>query len=381
MSNRFQRVILLPGIHKTGSTAIQEHLGSQKEKLVSEQSLLPVVVQREITTALAAAELVAPEARKEAFFAALLDFRSEEEQQVETLLLSWEGFAGGMTGGYSEARERTQFLVECLGDEPVEVFLFLRRQDEYVESLYLHLIKNARAEEFGRFYDEHVRGVNLDWNLLCDSWEAAFGAGNLFVRLYEKDVDGDAFLSGVMSWLSIDQTGEIPAVRKRENPTLNKKGLELMLEIARQTESREEIRQCRMVVESLFPRLPGENFCLLSKDQRAELHEKYDGANRALMERLGEKSDRFVIPLELPESSLGEPEGGEDEVSTLKLVQLLGAERIRRLEFEGRIKRLERHVHNMNREAVEGGGFVTNNLFWEKYKSLSKKLKDLKSRF
>lgn len=72
----------------------------------------------------------------------------------------------------------------------IKIIIFIRRQDEYLESLYNQIIKRHNFTELyhkdiNQFYIENID--LFDYQKIIDSWAEVFGENNLIVKIYKKE--------------------------------------------------------------------------------------------------------------------------------------------------------------------------------------------------
>lgn len=97
-------------------------------------------------------------------------------------IISSENFPG-------ETAEEIESTINILSDVCcVKVIVYLRRQDEYLESWYAQVIKQGSIEAKISVLKERlvVTGI-LDYNKLIKKWSRMVGVSNITARLYEKN--------------------------------------------------------------------------------------------------------------------------------------------------------------------------------------------------
>jgi len=172
------------GTHKTGTTAIQTYLRRSRGYLKKQGILfvdypLPgcdrLVAQKELTQSLI-------DSHKKQIAGALRKCRS---RNLESVLLSSEGFSGLPMEGYGNVDVIADHWHRIAGDLRVKIILYLRRQDLFAESLYFQRIRTGSHYTFEEFLD--VLPLNaFDWSAIFDAYAKRFDSENVFVRTYDQ---------------------------------------------------------------------------------------------------------------------------------------------------------------------------------------------------
>ncbi|GIV58495.1 MAG: hypothetical protein KatS3mg042_1408 [Rhodothermaceae bacterium] len=117
-------------------------------------------------------------------------------QPAETYLWISPCFAGSPATGYREAGPIAHNLRHVTRSFEVEILLYVRRQDLFIESLYARTIEDGKSwsfEAFGRAHDLEA----YDWYRLAEAFAGHFGRERVRVRPWEPaqlaggDVAGD----------------------------------------------------------------------------------------------------------------------------------------------------------------------------------------------
>lgn len=161
------------GTHKTGSTAIQRAL-----PVGGAAALKAGLVRLDIHGDVARTSWTEDDARS---------LRSHLAGQIvpgaSRYLLTCEGFSGNPLQGYANAPVAAERLRAATADFDVRVVVFLRRQDDFLESIYTQLIHQGGSQSFEAFLQAMPDG-GPDWHRLLTTYAAEFGRDNLVVRRY-----------------------------------------------------------------------------------------------------------------------------------------------------------------------------------------------------
>lgn len=235
MSGR--RVMLHIGTEKTGSTAIQSFLASNREALAQQGYLYSRIPNATNHTAMVA---FAVDAEKDLDLhrhnkvtpATQSAFREEVSRQLSSELDSGHIVTISNEHLSSKANdsveiERVATLFAELGAE-VDVIIYLRRLVPMMEASYSTFVKYWRTQPFV-FRQEVDRQARYDLHALVERWEAAF-PGRVHVRLYREEwkQQPSELLRDFLEALGIDVRDDFIVPERSENPSLAREATELL---------------------------------------------------------------------------------------------------------------------------------------------------------
>lgn len=166
------RVYIHIGTHKTGSTAIQQAFSKGAAGLVR------LGFREDIARS--------PWTQSDADrLAAHLRAQILPSRPVN-YLLSTERFCGEPLQGYAQAGDIARRVRDITRDFDPVIVVFLRRQDDFIESLYTQMIHQGGSQTFAGFM-ETIRPEIMDWHRLLEAYAAVFGRENIVVRRYHAD--------------------------------------------------------------------------------------------------------------------------------------------------------------------------------------------------
>ncbi len=107
---------------------------------------------------------------------------------------------------------------QLAGIDDVRIVVYLRRQDQYLQSLYKHAVVGGRKLDFESWYANYLfRG---DYLSVVRQWAAAFGPKALILRPYERDGAPIHSIADFFSVLGVDVEEELRArTEKMRNPS------------------------------------------------------------------------------------------------------------------------------------------------------------------
>ncbi len=171
------------GTHKTGTSTIQQSLRDSYEVLKSDgvgylNLSYNIIKAREV---MRAAE----------FDSNLVDKLSKEISQAHAkvgdlpkLVLSNEAFSGEPYNGYLNSKVVAEILRAAIKVEEVKVVVYLRTQDQFVESLYTQSIHEGGSKNFTDFLGNFSDHEAFDYHRLVSDFQEVFGVDQVIVRSY-----------------------------------------------------------------------------------------------------------------------------------------------------------------------------------------------------
>ena len=267
------------GVHKTGTTTIQDCLRANRYRLrrysinfdgfgygVGKRLMNEAPLDR------TAREHLASELRER------LARRPER-----TVIFSAETMCGDPYSAYSNIDEVCADLRAVLDGFDVRIVGVIRRQDHFIESLYQQYIKGGRSATFAEFRETcDVR--RFCWSRLLQVFEDQFGRENMHVHLFESlFAEGRTVVERLFEGLGQEFQCVCPEGRRR-NPGLSPTGFEI-LRRANDLLSADECGKLRRWLEQEFQKLPGDELRLFSETERAELLVHFAESNRRVFEK------------------------------------------------------------------------------------------------
>lgn len=264
------------GNYKTGSTAIQHFLGSNREIFLKQGYYIPLTgfdgtAHHEWIWALRNDELARP---KEALYR---DLKAEISScGYDHILASSEVFFNGLSA---------IDLQETLGDDiNIRVICFLRRQDLFLSAFYQQMIKHWRYRlTKPAIVEQLVKGPSVQYLESINRWEVVTGNENVTVLPYEKVQMQEGLISSFIWALGRDPAlFEIAEKPKQVNTTIHRELLEF-LRIANNVEmNREEHEALLEVLGNISSRAEKSKFSNLSPlspEDRMKILEHFEEEN------------------------------------------------------------------------------------------------------
>ena len=207
-----KEIFLHIGFPKTGTSAIQRFFSINKGVLKNNGVLYPDAGLTEYAGHVGIAKAARMKAVKP--FDIL---RSEiESSPCNKVVISSEYF-------FMLEPKKIEFLCEQLSDYKVVIIVYLRRQDNRIESGYLQVLRDIEfrftgsVDDYIVFLKKHPRRTN--YFMFLESWSSVFSMGAMRVRIYEENKGGKRLIPSFLETIECSDFSELVYSRKKENVT------------------------------------------------------------------------------------------------------------------------------------------------------------------
>lgn len=169
------------------------------------------------------------------------------------------------------------------------VILFVRKQSDYLESVYMQTVHLGRSVKFTRFLKRSGE-VDLSWLRVVDDIAAAVGDDHVVVRPFEtiRTLGEDGFLRQFLRLCGVHDP-ESFSVASSHNRAANRSYSGLAMQIAQRAqpliESKEDRKALRRFLQENFSTATHPRAELLDPEARAEIVARYAPSNRELFAR------------------------------------------------------------------------------------------------
>jgi hypothetical protein len=175
---------------------------------------------------------------------------------------------------WKDAHDAVRQVVEALEPDSTEIVVYLRRQDRFLESLYMELVHIGRAIEWDEFRDAACKDDRVRFSELIDAVGAVDGVDRVHVRLFESIRSGAREF--VADFLELVDAGRLAhgladEVLEVARPSFTQPAWEAALRLNHLVTSPEEIRRLRRFLVDLFPTEQYPAASLLTESERAHL--------------------------------------------------------------------------------------------------------------
>lgn len=282
------------GMHKTGTTAIQNFLFLNKEKLAREGLLYysDVPIDYKFANALK---------NKEDFNYIKEHIRGLNDVRQSKVILSCEVFL--------EGDHIPELLMEILNNESIynkfkiKIIVYVRRWYEWIESAYLQVSKGVSRQ--GLSFNEYLEQTALDKFLnRIFLWKEIFGIENIIFRIYDKDqFKNQSVIDDFLSVFNIELLDDYIT------PPSEKLNIGIDVIEAYILNTSKDIFKNQQQLNyflSVIKESKTQNYskCLMDNEQLFNIRKKYDSIYNSLARVFLEKSNDKIIPDKIDRSKI-----------------------------------------------------------------------------
>jgi hypothetical protein len=285
------------GTWKTGSTTIQFNCNRYKEELKNENIVY-----------LSGDEKIVTDDRKIRKFKKMNQkYISESREKLNGLLKKYdnpdyrlvtsaEEFSGDPFTGYKNGPLVSGMLREITKDLglDVKIIIYLRRQDDFFESLYTHSIYLGKSHTFHEFLNQFDE-QSFNWKNLVDSFAESFGKENIIVKRYHKKFlpNKNSLIRGFGKIIESNKLAKFEQTYSK-NTGFSRDTLEIMRIINK--EMTNENVDLRRLFRAADHRGRFEKFAFFSEEERAEFYSRYEELNTQIASRYLNLSETSLFP-------------------------------------------------------------------------------------
>ncbi|MBM9606271.1 hypothetical protein [Desulfopila inferna] len=286
------------GYFKTGSTSIQFLLSQNYKRLLKKGVLYPKTGRRgykgQHHSAIPLLMCVKAGLHCPPWFKNSFSLKADPEVLIKKLVSEIDSFAGDTVVlsseefvrlGVAEGQAHLSRLRKYLDKYEIKIVCYIRRQDDYIESMYNEIVKcggvpvniseNGGKPFLGGFHDYHK----------CLSiWSEIFGKNNIIMRIFDKESLPHGVSVDFADILQIDDIETLKEIRM--NPRIDNKYVEVMRLCNQKARNKRELEAVRDFFSNLTHQeqenISRQKYRLLSLDQRKQILEYYKKCNRCM---------------------------------------------------------------------------------------------------
>ena len=214
------------GLHKTGTSSIQAFLKRNKPALLSRGYLYP----RTGWTAGGHHNLAYQLLGRKRFSneAGRLEDLETEIAQADNVILSSEEFE------FLELSQVRAFRAG-LGERPVKILVYLRRQDALIASTYAQQVEmGARMKSLRDYARDSLYSSRFDFAQLLDRWGSVFGVDAIDVAVVSEETAGARLYDDFLERIGLGEAADLPRPPKRMNESPSAAEVEVIRRAAEQ---------------------------------------------------------------------------------------------------------------------------------------------------
>jgi len=295
-----EHLILHAGAAKTGTTLVQKALNANREAFAARG--YAVLVRHDFETATGGAH--AQWRRRGAGIGKVnVGFqRLRDQLEQENLMLSHEDLFATVqsfrTGPiYGPAQEVLRIAQDEFRPERTTLLFYVRRQDRFVESAYLQLVRMGSTLTFEEFM-EPVTEEHLRWDVLVDQMQDALPDGaEIKIKYFEsiKTLKSRGFVRDFFTATGAGVVPKFPFNTESVNRGYSDLALQLAL-FGNDLLEKEDARKLRHFLDANFSNLTHPAPRLLTPERRYELLSALLPSNKALHDKIGADGPSPYVP-------------------------------------------------------------------------------------
>ena len=266
------------GLHKTGTSSIQESLIQNKKKLKTDGILYlnDLINLNKIINSDSFNQLLADQ-----FLNEIEKVLKKDKNNIRKVIISNESLSGNPFADYNNNNIIIKYLSALNKLFDTKIIIYLRRQDEFIESLYTQSIKSGNTHIFDKFI-KSFNTQKFNWYNYLKQWLEYFTKNDLKIRIYNKRTLAKGNV--VHDFANIINSQVLK--EDKRSYQINSGYSQKSLEIARsfnQYLNKEEIKHIRPYLEKIDPKIKFNSFNYFSYKDRKQLLSYYEKSNKELM--------------------------------------------------------------------------------------------------
>ena len=277
------------GTHKTGTTSIEAFLKTNRTAL-ADQGIGLLTFPRDARRALRE-HAEGHEAASTSLANTLEHLITKQSRacanQPNTYILSWEGFCGNASKGYSDAHLMANALnvaSKYCNLNPY-IILYIRPQEEFISSYYSQTVKDGKTKSIQEFLHD-LPSASFNWLRLTETFERQFGADQVVVERYCRELfpGKNEILKDFCAHLSIDTRGltfPLSSINSAKNAGWSKPMIEIARILNAQV-SKNEQQTMKEIFNELTPQIAKKDYAYFDAHTSTLIRNNYFESNQAL---------------------------------------------------------------------------------------------------
>ncbi|WP_028953405.1 hypothetical protein [Synechococcus sp. CC9616] len=277
------------GTHKTGTTSIEAFLKTNRTAL-AHQGIGLLTFPRDARRVLRK-HAEGNETAAKRLANTLEDLITKQSRpctsQLNTYILSWEGFCGNAIKGYNDAplMANTLNIASKYSNLNPYIILYIRPQEEFISSYYSQIVKDGTTKSIQEFL-HGLPSDSFNWLRLTETFEHQFGANQVVVERYCRELftGKNEILKNFCAHLSIN-TKDLAFPLSSINSAKNAGWSKPMIEISRRLNaqlSKDEQQTMKEIFNQLTPQIEKNNYTYFTADATTLIKNCYFKSNQEL---------------------------------------------------------------------------------------------------
>lgn len=192
---------------------------------------------------------------------------------------------------YPRLREQLQFIANSVPTGVTPKFvLYIRRQSDYIESVYMQYIHLGRSLSFDSYLGEELPSY-LSWYQVASIAQSVFGKDNVLIRPFEtiKSIGSIGFYTDFLTNLNVKVNfdlgfNESLETQRGANRSYSALGMKIAKVVNPMLESQEDKNNLRTFLQSKFSTATHDKASFLSESDKKELLRMYSEENKKLFD-------------------------------------------------------------------------------------------------
>ncbi|MDX1641785.1 MAG: hypothetical protein R3220_08800 [Balneolaceae bacterium] len=287
------------GTWKTGSSTIQYNLYRLREKLEEEGYFYMCKEDKMVINDGAIRDFWGLEKeyiqRSREKFKKIL--QAKDSSGDTTFISSNEEFSGNPFKGFKNAKFVADNLFEITKNLGLDVYIivYLRRQDDFFESLYQQSIRLGRSHSFHEFL-ETFDSSHFNWYSLLNAYADVFGKEKMIVRRYHKKYlpESNSIIQDFGKVIGSEVVSNYQSTISK-NKGYSRDTMEITRIINKYFEGKERF-QLRKIYDEVDAKLPFEKYSFFSENERSKFLDRYTESNSAAAREYLDEKNLFPSP-------------------------------------------------------------------------------------
>jgi len=295
------------GTHKTGTTTIQRSLREASDAASVKNSWK---------------YLVCPQAIRNFMHSHTYDIAAVDEfiqdltakigrsDDLLKLIVSHEGLSGWPDDGYMNSKVIAKMLWDVTSrfGFDVKIIVYLRRQDEMVESMYTQKIHEGGTLCFSEFVSRLSPGLSYNYFRMLDDWASYFGKERLIVRSYHSASQRGLLEDfGEVAGINLDTHAKF----ERSNPSYSDNAIQIA-RIANEALDLSSKTKLRQALQKTMAKSKDNAHSLFLLEQRKEFLSAYEESNQNVADHFFGQNIENLFPKLSQDSSI--PNGSTESI-------------------------------------------------------------------
>jgi len=274
------------GTHKTGTSAIQFVLRNNNE-ILRKHGLAYLKLSRKKIRSLTEYNPSHVNSFRKNF---LLECNRFNQQGEFSFIISDEALSGNTDCYYRNIDVIAKSFQEITKGFLVKIIVYLRSQDQFIQSAYTQKIHQGESYSFKEFLNSFPIDA-LNWKKLLDIYAEYFGKQNLIPRVYDDQLllDGRGVLNDFAKIINCEELASTKQI-KYKNKGYSRDSVELA-RLLNPKLNDQEVRFLRSILQSIDTKQPFERYTYFTEKERLAFLQQYAESNSMVAKEYFKKTE------------------------------------------------------------------------------------------